>query len=108
MNNFFLDSRDSRSNTESRKSSSEEISVQRGMSKEAEPEPPAANSSPKAEPRESPKAETDLAPAEDANRTENHDFNFNLEDFLQLDNLPLLTVSNHRSFLHKRFFGRNL
>lgn len=93
-NHFYSDSRDSRSNTGSRKSSSEEISDQRGGVKETDPEPPAAISSPKANPRESPKTQPNMVMVEETGRREAHDFNLNLEEFLQLDSLPLLTVSS--------------
>ncbi|EEB20270.1 eukaryotic translation initiation factor 4E transporter, putative [Pediculus humanus corporis] len=85
---------DSKSNTGSRKSSAEEISVSRNgnkkSDKEIESEMPTASSSPKADQLEPQKTEGENSSAENTERTGNHDF-LNLEDFLQLDNLPLLT-----------------
>ncbi|KAL0266368.1 UNVERIFIED_CONTAM: hypothetical protein PYX00_008932 [Menopon gallinae] len=89
--------KDSKSNTGSRKSSSEEISVLKGGSgeaagsKEVEGDSLVENPPQKADLRESPKAESETVPAEETETTENRDFNLNLEDFLQLDNLPLLS-----------------
>lgn len=65
----------------------------RKIDKEAEPEPPTASSSPKVEAPEAQKAGPENITTGETERTDNPDF-LNLEDFLQLDNLPLLTVSN--------------
>ena len=54
---------------------------------------PTASSSPKADQLEPQKTEGENSSAENTERTGNHDF-LNLEDFLQLDNLPLLTVGS--------------
>lgn len=105
------DSKDSKSNTGSRKSSSEEISVLKGGngevagSKEVAADSLAENSLQKADLRESPKAESEPVPAEETERTENRDFNLNLEDFLQLDNLPLLSVGLFLNYSAFNYFS---